>query len=208
MTNIYEILSKRGITVPEENRGEFEKDFFENYKTVAEVGKMQSRLSDTANQISELQKKYDDDIAARDTDLSTLKAELEKANGDGNEVIADLRNKLAGLTDTYAKEKADYEKKLTAQQYEFLVKERVNDLKFTSASAKRAFTHDVLKKGLPVEDGKLLGFEDYLNSYKEQDSGAFATEEKTEPVKPQFVSTSTKMDSPAPTVEKKIPRLL
>ena len=49
-------------------------------------------------------------------------------------------------------------------------------LKFSSASAKKAFLSDLTAKKLTLEDGKLLGFEDYVKTYKEQDPGAFAPE--------------------------------
>lgn len=35
---------------------------------------------------------------------------------------------------------------------------------------------DLTAKKLTLEDGKLLGFEDYVKTYKEQDPGAFAPE--------------------------------
>lgn len=50
-------------------------------------------------------------------------------------------------------------------------------LPFTSAGARKAFLADLAKKNLPVqEDGTLLGFDDYLQSYKKTDPGSFAAE--------------------------------
>lgn len=197
MVNIYEILSKLGVTIPETSKTAFEKEFFDNYKTVSEVENLQTKLSNANASISNWEKKYNDDLALRDNDLKSLKDQLDKANeNDKSALVAELQRKLDTLTNNYATEKADYEKKLAKQQYEFLVKEQVNGLKFTSESAKRAFTSDVLSKELPVEGGKLLGFADYLANYKEQDGGAFVTEKApTEEPKPQFVSKSAKMET-------------
>nr|DAE06028.1 MAG TPA: minor structural protein [Siphoviridae sp. ctsxw88] len=211
MVNIYEILSKQGITVPEASKTDFEKEFFDNYKTTSEVENLKAKLGNATTSIANWEKKYKDDLALRDNDLASLKDQLQKANeNDKSEVVKDLQAQLDTLTNNYATEKADYEKKLAKQQYEFLVKEQVNGLKFTSASAKKAFTNDVLTKELPVEDGKLLGFADYLANYKEQDSGAFVNEElKKEPEpKPQFVSKSQKIDTHDTHIEKPRPRIL
>ena len=50
-------------------------------------------------------------------------------------------------------------------------------LKFTSAGARKAFLDDLAKKNLPVqEDGTLLGFDDYVQTYKKNDPGTFAAE--------------------------------
>ena len=49
-------------------------------------------------------------------------------------------------------------------------------MKFSSESAKKAFLSDLKAKKLPLQEGKLLGFDDYLKSYKESDPGAFAPE--------------------------------
>lgn len=42
MQNIHEILSGIGIEVPENKKADFEKALRENYKTVAEVGKIEA----------------------------------------------------------------------------------------------------------------------------------------------------------------------
>ena len=48
-------------------------------------------------------------------------------------------------------------------------------LKFSSASAKKAFMADLKAKGLTLQDdGKLLGFDDFVKEYKGTDPDAFA----------------------------------
>lgn len=50
-------------------------------------------------------------------------------------------------------------------------------LKFSSAGARKAFLADLAEKKLPVQsDGTLLGFEEYVASYKKTDPGTFAAD--------------------------------
>lgn len=71
----------------------------------------------------------------------------------------------------------DYKAKIEQRDYSDAIKELVKDLKFTSNSAKKAFMSDLEGNPLQMRDGKVLGFEDYLKNYKENDSDAFVTEE-------------------------------
>lgn len=65
---------------------------------------------------------------------------------------------------------------LAAANYSFAAKEAVAGLKFTSESARKAFVADLTAKKLPLQEGKLLGFEDFAKSYKDQDPDAFIPE--------------------------------
>ena len=53
MENIHTILSKYGITVPEDKRAEFDKAVADNYKTVVEHERKVTRLSDDLKEASE-----------------------------------------------------------------------------------------------------------------------------------------------------------
>lgn len=65
---------------------------------------------------------------------------------------------------------------LAATEYGFAVKEAVAGLKFSSESAKKAFVADLTAKKLPLQEGKLLGLEDFSKTYKESDPDAFLPE--------------------------------
>ena len=69
------------------------------------------------------------------------------------------------------------EDKLSEQEYSYAVNGAVSGMQFTSAAAKKAFVSDLKDKGLKLEDGKLLGLDDYVKAYKETDPDAFAAEE-------------------------------
>lgn len=55
MTDIKAILAKYGISVPEEHAAEFDKVFKENYKTVAEVAKIEAARDNYKSQLTTAQ---------------------------------------------------------------------------------------------------------------------------------------------------------
>lgn len=123
-------------------------------------------------------------ISTRDTDLATLQQTLKDA-GDV-EALKKASADLAELQQRYDKETKDYQKQLAKQAYEFAVKEFANTKTFSSNAAKRDFTNALLAKNLNLEDGRIIGAEDFVQIYTKDNADAFVTP-KTEP-KPQFVS--------------------
>ena len=67
--------------------------------------------------------------------------------------------------------------KLAAQEYAHTVESAVSGLKFTSAAAKKAFVSDLAAKKLTVQDGKLLGLDDFVSAYKQSDPEAFVSDQ-------------------------------
>ena len=198
MKNIYEILKSFGLAVPEDKKDEFDRMLNENYKTQAEVNNLNSKLTKAEGERDALQVKYNDDIKQRDTDLADLKQKLADAGTDA-ETLKNLQAEFDTLKTNYANAQADYQKQLNKQAYEFAIKEKTNGLQFTSNSAKKAFLSDALAKNLTMDNGNILGFDDFVNAYKEQDAGAFVVETTTEePKPPMFGSKSNKKDEPNP----------
>lgn len=72
----------------------------------------------------------------------------------------------------------DAENKIVALQREFATKEQTASLQFSSNSAKKAFLAELLEKQLPLQDGKLLGFDDFVKQYGDSDPDAFLKSEK------------------------------
>ena len=197
MKNIYEILKSFGLAVPEDKKDEFDKMLNENYKTQAEVNNLNGKLTKAESERDALQVKYDD-IKQRDTDLADLKQKLADAGTDA-ETLKNLQTEFDTLKTNYANAQADYQKQLNKQAYEFAIKEKTNGLQFTSNSAKKAFLSDALAKNLTMDNGNILGFDDFVSAYKEQDAGAFVVETNTEePKPPMFGSKSNKKDEPNP----------
>ena len=205
MKNIYEILKSYGIEIPEDKKEAFDKEVLENYKTVKEVDTLRNKLETVEGDKKAIEAKYNTDIAQRDTDLATLQEKLKNAGADANK-LSNLQTDFDTLQQTYNTAKADYEKQLAEQAYDFAIKENSSKLKFSSNSAKKAFMSDLKAKNLSMENGKILGFDDFVDAYKEQDAGAFITENptpKNDEPKPSFsgkTNPSNKTDpQPEPT---------
>lgn len=203
MKNIYEILKSYGIEIPEDKKEAFDKEVLENYKTVSEVDTLRTKLNKAETERDTIQTKYDTDIAQRDADLISLQTQLKEAGGDA-EKLATLQANFNTLQTTYNTAKADYENQLAEQAYDFAVKENSAKLKFSSNSAKKAFMSDLKAKKLSMENGKILGFDDFVDAYKEQDAGAFITEKtelKNDELKPSFSGKTNPSDNTDPKPE-------
>lgn len=203
MKNIYEILKSYGIEIPEDKKEAFDKEVLENYKTVSEVDTLRTKLSKAETERDTIQTKYDTDIAQRDADLDSLRTQLKDAGGDA-EKLATLQTNFDNLQTTYNTAKTNYEKQLAEQAYDFAIKENSSKLKFSSNSAKKAFMSDLKAKNLSMENGKILGFDDFVNAYKEQDAGAFITENptlKNDEPKPSFSGKTNPSDKKEPQPE-------
>lgn len=127
-------------------------------------------------QLDELQEQ----AKQRDKDLTGLQGKLEAAKADTNK-LTEAQEALTELQAKYDADMKEWESKSKRQAYEFMVKEKANTLEFTSSSAKRTFIEDAIKKEFKTENDKLLGFDDFVNAYKETDPGAFKTREEGAP---------------------------
>lgn len=125
-----------------------------------------------------------DTISTRDADLKTLKQTLDDA-GDIEELKTASKN-LSDLQDKYDKETKQYQRQLAKQAYEFAVKEFAGTKQFTSNAAKRDFIQSMIAKGLTLEDGIIIGAEDFVTIYSKDNADAFVTDKPTEK-KPQFI---------------------
>ena len=194
MKNIHEILKSVGIEVPADKKEAFDKEVLENYKTVSEVNLIRGKLENAESERDTYKNKYDEDIKKRDADLEDLQKKLKNAGVDA-EKLKTLETDLATLKTTYEESKSEYEKKLADQAYEFALKQKVDGLKFSSNSAKKAFIADAMKEEMKIKDGELQGFDSFVKSYKENDAGAFISEESNKQDPPHFSGKSTGTDS-------------
>lgn len=109
--------------------------------------------------------------------VDTLKAERDAARTQ----LADANKKLEGYDPEWktkaeqAQQQAD--QKVAELKARFAETRAAAGLSFSSESARKAFMADLAAKKLtPQDDGTLLGFDDYVSSYKKNDPGAFAQE--------------------------------
>jgi hypothetical protein len=140
-------------------------------------------------------------ISTRDTDLETLKKQLEEAGADSTK-LTELTNQLQELQGKYDADSKAYKKQLSKQAYEFAVKEFAAKQNFSSQAAKRDFIQSMLAKELKMENDSILGADDFVKAYTENNQDAFILdtdlsdydddeeEEYVSESKPQFVSST------------------
>lgn len=150
-------------------------------------------------------------ISTRNTDLETLKKQLEAAGADATK-LSELTNQFQALQSKYDTDSQNYKKQLEQQAYEFAVREFAATKNFSSNAAKRDFIQSMLAKQLKMENNSILGAEDFVKMYTENNEDAFISDEYyddddfeyEEPAdnKPQFVGPTGGADdynSPDPT---------
>ena len=141
----------------------------------AEKGKFEAERTTLQGQVSDLQGQ----AAQRDKDLTDLNEKLTAAQADASK-LPEAQNALIGLQSKYDNDKKEWEKKSAQQAYEFAVKMEAGKLKFSSAAAQRDFVRGAIEKGMTMDGDKIMGFADFVETYKAGDPGAFAAEEKPE----------------------------
>ena len=202
MNNIFDIMKSFGVEVPSDKKDEFEKKVLENYRTVSEVNNLNNKLEQAKTERENLQIQYNTDLERRDSDIKDLEKKLKDAGTDATK-LETLQNDLTTLQANYDTAKSEYEKQLAKQAYEFAVKEKVAELKFSSNSAKKAFIADAMNEEMKMKDGELQGFDTFLETYKKNDAGAFASDDTLKPKdvdvpKPHFVGKSNPIQSTEP----------
>lgn len=140
-------------------------------------------------------------LTARDTDIANLKTQLESKDTDTETKVADLTSQITKLQGDYANAQKDFEKRLSAQSYDFAVREYANSKQFTSSAAKRDFINEMLSENLKMKDKMIIGADDFMKLYTEQNPDAIKVEQpKPEPQqqpevqqqgKPFFVQPTT-----------------
>lgn len=119
-------------------------------------------------------------VTQRDTDLSALNEKLTAAQADASK-LPEAQKPLTDFQSRYDTEKQEWAQKAVQQAYEYTVRDRANGLTFSSSAAKKEFIRGAVEKKFQVDGDSLLGFDDYVTTYKEADPDAF----KAEPQKPK-----------------------
>ena len=172
---------------------------YEEFEVLAKADK--TKFTDLSEGNYVARQKYDDDLAKKDVEISTLNETIATRDAD----LAGLQEKLqnAGtdeaklgevtsqLTELQAKYDADtqaLQTKLSAQAYEFAVRDFASGQKFSSLAAKRMFEQDMIAKNLPMENGKIMGANDWLKEYAKDNKDSFVVDKPAEPPKPSFAA--------------------
>lgn len=146
----------------------------------AEKTKFQTQIDSLTEQVATLQ----GTVSQRDTDLEALRQQLVEA-GQSSAKLSQVQQSLTELQSKYDSDMNDYKQKIENQAYDFSIREAVSGVKFSCNAAKNEFIRTLSEKKLPMQDGKLLGFADYLKAQMEADPDAFKTEQNNQDP-PQF----------------------
>lgn len=161
--------------------------------------------------------KYDDDLAKKDTEIQTLndsiasrtndmaalQEQLKNADNDTAK-LEELTNSIAALQSQYDADTKKLQDQLAAKTYEFAVRDFANSQKFSSSAAKREFERAMIQKNLPMENGKIMGANDWLKEYTKDNKDSFVQDTPPAPAtppadpKPQFAGTTPGTPSGSP----------
>lgn len=177
MKNIETILAEAGVTVTDEQKAAIGKAVTENYKTVNEFTTKVEKLEGER-----------DSWKAQYTDT---KAALDKF--DGTDVDA-LRQQITEAQKRAEDAENQYKQQMADRDYSDAVRAAVTGVRFSSNAAQRDFIAQLQDKKLPLSDGKLLGYTDFLDTYKKDNPGALVDE--TEGSKAQFTKPGTPGNPP------------
>ena len=159
MKNIEAILTEAGIELTDEQRAAITKAVAENYKTVNEFTSKVTKLEGERDSWKD--------------QYTGVKTSLDKFDGVD---VDDLKAQIAEQKKKAEEAEKNANEKLAARDYADAVKANTAGIKFSSAAAQRDFESQLQSKNLPVNDGKLLGFTDFLAQYKADNEGAVLDE--------------------------------
>lgn len=122
-------------------------------------------------------------VTALTADRDGLKTQLEDANTQieqfkGMDVEA-IKHAADEWKVKYEKVEADSKAALAARDYDDAIKAAVAGVTFSSTLAKNAFVGLLKEKGLKLDGGKLIGFDEVLKQAQTDDPSAFASDKPT-----------------------------
>lgn len=140
------------------------------------------KLMDMNGKSIEDLKKQNEKLVTEKEGLETqLKEANSKIEGFSEIDIDKIKAEVNEWKEKYETDTKNLKDSLTQKDYDYKIQELTNGLKFSSNGAKRSFIEDLKAKGLKLEENNLLGFDDFVKSYQENDPKAFVNEEeKTE----------------------------
>lgn len=152
-------------------------------------------MAENGNDIEAEKKK----IGAVEDERDDYKQKFETAD----QSLTELKKKdIDGIEKELTEYKEKYEKlekSISERDYESAIESYLSGYHFTSDLAKKAVLAEMKSKELKLEDGKLLGADDYMKSVMEANPGAFEPEKdpNAKPV-PKIVSETNPGDGGQP----------
>ena len=142
-----------------------------------------NKFDDTVNGLKSQVTDLQGQIAQRDTDLAGLNEQLTAAQADAGQ-LAEAQKQLSALQSKYDKDSKAWEAKNAQQAYEYAVRSKAGELKFTSAAAKKDFIREAIAQGFKMDGDTVMGYTDFVAKYQENDPGAFVKETPAADPKP------------------------
>lgn len=161
MQKLIETLKSFGIEIPEDKQADVKKALSEHYKNAGEVSKTLAKVEGERD-------------AWKDR-AETAENTLKSFEGIDPESI---KGELATWKQKAADAEKEYNDKIYERDFADALKTALEDVKFSSASAKKAVMADIKGAGLKLKDGKILGLNDLLEQMKKDDASAFVDEDQ------------------------------
>ncbi len=181
MQKLIETLKSFGIEIPEDKQADVKKALSEHYKNAGEVAKTLTKVEGERD-------------AWKDR-AETAENTLKSFEGIDPESI---KGELATWKQKAADAEKEYNDKIYERDFADALKTALEDVKFSSASAKKAVMADIKGAGLKLKDGKILGLNDLLEQMKKDDASAFVDDdqEQAEQNQARFTTSISKNTPP------------
>lgn len=189
MQKLIETLGSFGIEIPEDKQADVKKALSEHYKNAGEVTKTLTKVEGERDAWKE----------RAETAENTLKSfegiDPESINGE----LATWKQKAADA-------EKEYNDKIYERDFADALKTALEDVKFSSTSAKKAVMADIKDAGLKLKDGKILGLNDLLDQMKKDDASAFVDDDQQTAIQNQarFTTGITHNNKPGKMTKKEI----
>lgn len=181
MQKLIDTLKSFGIEIPEDKQADVKKALSEHYKNAGEVTKTIAKIESGRDAWKERAETAENTLRSFDgIDPESIKGE-----------IATWKQKAADA-------EKEYNDKIYERDFADALKTALEDVKFSSASAKKAVMADIKDAGLKLKNGKILGLNDLLEQMKKDDASAFVDEdqEKAEHNQARFTTSISKNTPP------------
>lgn len=181
MQKLIETLGAFGIEVPADKVDEVKRALSKYYKNTGEVTQTLSKVEGERD-------------AWKDR-AETAENTLKSFEGIDPESI---KGELATWKQKAADAEKEYNDKIYERDFADALKTALEDVKFSSTSAKKAVMADIKDAGLKLKDGKILGLNDLLEQMKKDDASAFVDEdqEQAEHNQARFTTSLSKNTPP------------
>lgn len=160
MQNIYEILKAYGLEIPSDKKAEFDKAVLENYKTVAEVEKINNKLTKT-----------EQELGTAKQSLSNITGELQTLK-DSNANAEDWKKKYDELKLQQDKTEQDRQKAKEDAELTEAITAVFGDKKFTSDYVRNGIIAD-MKTEIAKPENKGKGYSELFEMLTKDKEGIF-----------------------------------